>query len=280
MSSYVPLAISQSLSLRPTSLRCIGIFGKAINLLTTDDRLLVLQRYGHGLSPMGMLIRGTDFNAIAQALGRDDTLRLCSSGLHHRRFSIGVTARRISLTMPPLTLLPHCLDRLLAGQSHATGLFGPLEQAIKQPLSPWLHDLRQHLFHWLTGHPCDFTPFIGLGPGLTPSSDDMLIGVMALLHSDRRSRSRMQQFSLLPPSCTLRRLTASVSRSYLQHAAAGRFSSTLLRLLQRLAQGRGSHSQIGHFLTLGHYSGADTLLGLAMANHWLGDFYQGSDAYA
>ncbi|WBF44417.1 DUF2877 domain-containing protein [Serratia rubidaea] len=279
MNAFKPLAISQALTFNPTSLHCLGIFSKAINLLSANQELWVLQRSGSGISPMGVVLRSADFNTLTQKLRVGDTLHLTDSALYHPCFLLRLPARRITLTIP---LLPHFpiqqLETMLAASYHHTGLFGPLAQAWQQTPTPWLQDLRANLQRWLTDQPYNFIPFIGLGPGLTPSSDDMLVGMMALLHGDRRTRQRMYQRPMLPPA--LHTLTTSISQSYLQHAVNGRFSSVLITLLQKLARSRGNPSQISRFLTLGHHSGADTLLGLVKAAHWLDDFYQRTDANA
>jgi hypothetical protein len=59
-----------------------------------------------------------------------------------------------------------------------TGLFGPLSQAIHLPHHPELRQLRHCFASALTGNAVDWRLWLGKGPGLTPSMDDMLIGMM------------------------------------------------------------------------------------------------------
>ncbi len=70
---------------------------------------------------------------------------------------------------------------------------------------------------------------VGFGPGLTPSGDDLLVGLLALLQarpgacgpwnaSERLRRGVTQRLSATTP----------FSRYYLEHAAAGRFAEALL----------------------------------------------------
>ncbi|MDF1513546.1 MAG: DUF2877 domain-containing protein [Anaerolineae bacterium] len=108
---------------------------------------------------------------------------------------------------------------------------------------------------------------IGLGPGLTPSGDDFLVGFMAGLWStsgtDRQRRAYISGFGTR--LSTHMQHTTDVSRSYLRHAAAGRVSATLIALLQALQSGDDAERirQITRqALAVGSSSGADTVLGL------------------
>ncbi|HEV8353475.1 MAG TPA: DUF2877 domain-containing protein [bacterium] len=106
----------------------------------------------------------------------------------------------------------------------------------------------------------------GLGAGLTPSGDDVLVGALVALaalpddHTDLREAIR---------SATAGR-TTRISAAYLQAAAGGDASEAWQRLLAALA-GDAPDDVIAtgrHMLTYGETSGADMLTGfiLAMAN--------------
>jgi hypothetical protein len=112
----------------------------------------------------------------------------------------------------------------------------------------------------------------GLGPGLTPSGDDALVGLLAVLHR------------LAPQgegSLAARRLgravvenlhrTADISAHYLRLAAAGHFGERLIALCDALAG--GAPSEVGAaaeaVVATGATSGADALLGVVSGLRWV-----------
>ena len=110
---------------------------------------------------------------------------------------------------------------------------------------------------------------VGLGPGLTPSGDDFLVGFIAGLWSasgqDRQRHAYISSFGKRMSSFTPR--TTDVSRSYLLHAAEGRVSAYLISVVQALACGDEA-AQVRRVtrnaLDVGNSSGADGVLGLLL----------------
>jgi hypothetical protein len=104
------------------------------------------------------------------------------------------------------------------------------------------------------------TRLIGLGPGLTPSGDDVLVGIEAALHAlDRPSAG----FLALAMGDVEERTTA-LAATLLRHAAAGEFAERLHILLAALL---GSDDEtiataIGRAAAWGATSGTDCLLGV------------------
>jgi hypothetical protein len=107
---------------------------------------------------------------------------------------------------------------------------------------------------------------IGLGPGVTPSGDDLLIGFLAGLWSlAGRSQpllSFLQSFgSALMPITTR---TNEISRTYLYHATRGQFSSSLSNLLEAIAGGHDVEPATQTAIRVGHSSGMDSVTGLLL----------------
>lgn len=94
---------------------------------------------------------------------------------------------------------------------------------------------------------------IGRGLGLTPSGDDILIGILFVLFS----KGKEQQVDKIKLEASLSR-TNDISREFLQYALKGIFSESLLELL-----GTDNIDQsVNCILSTGHTSGADSLLGI------------------
>jgi hypothetical protein len=108
---------------------------------------------------------------------------------------------------------------------------------------------------------------IGLGSGLTPSGDDVLIGFMTGLRCTTRDRIERAQFitSLGKTVIHLSGQTNDISRTYLYHAAGGQVSSRLANLAEAICRGENSESllKIAEIaMSVGHTSGLDTVTGL------------------
>jgi Protein of unknown function (DUF2877) len=99
----------------------------------------------------------------------------------------------------------------------------------------------------------------GLGPGLTPSGDDVLAGLLLVA-------SLTQQFSLpeLRAAAHAAR-THDISRSFLRWAANGHSVEPVHDLLNAIANGAPTHEAEQNVASLGATSGHDLLLGIRMA---------------
>lgn len=111
---------------------------------------------------------------------------------------------------------------------------------------------------------------LGLGPGLTPSGDDVLCGVLIGLHilGDRRlagdeHRQALRTLTTLIGSEAGRRTTA-LSRTLLHHAAQGVAMQPLLDILCTLGTGSDLRG-LEMLFAVGHTSGSDMLAGVCLA---------------
>lgn len=108
------------------------------------------------------------------------------------------------------------------------------------------------------------TWLIGHGPGVTPSGDDVLIGMLGVFHRLGMPGGTQAAAGQLADAVRDGRSTTAVSRAYLLDAAKGRFAWPLRNLL--LAPGTIQFTQaLTALRTLGHTSGRDTVLGMAAA---------------
>lgn len=97
---------------------------------------------------------------------------------------------------------------------------------------------------------------VGLGQGLTPTGDDMLLGALAALHMYRPELAGALGQAIAP----LLERTNDISRSYLGWARRGRAATPVVRALSGLASGDMSGAEA--LLGIGHSSGGDILEGM------------------
>jgi hypothetical protein len=112
---------------------------------------------------------------------------------------------------------------------------------------------------------------IGLGPGLTPSGDDVLAGALLALYALDRADLAKRLAAWLRPRAEGR--TGLVSLAHLECAAQGQGAAVLHEALAALSSGDAAtlDRAAAALGTLGHSSGWDGLTGIvAVAVAWLG----------
>jgi hypothetical protein len=101
---------------------------------------------------------------------------------------------------------------------------------------------------------------IGLGPGLTPSGDDFLVGALALLDAlaESKAHAALARAIAVGPSG----LTSPLSDYLLRAAAAGHVGEHLCRAVSLAISGR-AEAAIAAVRNIGHSSGWDMMAGIA-----------------
>lgn len=113
-------------------------------------------------------------------------------------------------------------------------------------------------------------PLLGLGPGLTPSGDDCLCGLLGTAVMLARGRGEEPSW-LLGAGRTLsrvaRRLTSTLSATYLAHACVGEVTEPVYKAADAVlnAGAETLEDAVAPLLALGASSGYDTLLGICVA---------------
>jgi hypothetical protein len=110
------------------------------------------------------------------------------------------------------------------------------------------------------------TKIVGRGPGSTPSGDDVLVGILAVLHSPHSGAAGARAVDSLgraiPP---LLWTTSDISRQLLRHAVKGLFSRDLHELVLALLGNPAAQqlrNAVRRVIETGATSGADTCVGL------------------
>jgi Protein of unknown function (DUF2877) len=115
---------------------------------------------------------------------------------------------------------------------------------------------------WLVGNALDdeAQTLIGLGPGLTPSGDDYLGGVLIALHQLRRESQARSLWRWLEPRLAR---TSAISAAHLAAAAQGEGHEALHACLQALcSDGADWTPVLAQLDTVGRCSGWDSLAGV------------------
>ena len=113
-------------------------------------------------------------------------------------------------------------------------------------------------------------PLIGLGPGLTPSGDDFIVGYLTGLWSNAGVEPARRNFLSSVGKWLANSLneTSEISRTYINYAIAGEVSEPLAVLARRIAQGRDSNcikESTEAAFQVGSTSGTDGVIGLLLA---------------
>ncbi len=106
----------------------------------------------------------------------------------------------------------------------------------------------------------DAPEYIGLGPGLTPSYDDALIGFTALCRAEGAP---------LPFALKGFDVTTAVSARYLRLASEGFFTGPVIRMAVALAGNGDFSAAVREITAVGATSGADALLGMREALRYI-----------
>jgi hypothetical protein len=175
---------------------------------------------------------------------RSSVERLCE--IAHRQAPAGGLAH--------LVLCPH----------EQTRQASPLARIAAPPLTELSRWLARAISHSADHEPAP-TGLLGLGPGLTPSGDDLLGGALIALRASGHSTvaEALGKAAIRDAETA----TTQLSQAFLKAAVSGQGAEALHRLLAILLAGPvdGLEPLVDDVAQIGHTSGWDTLAGVAMA---------------
>ena len=251
----VDATIASLLSAGTRETRVHSTFRHAFNCPLEHGLLLAVARVGFATLPGGVFIRRDDWTCLhACGISTGDRVLLgadsieipdCGVFIDLRR----VPVRRVRRRVDPIASAVEINCRLAAVSSFlGEVLVGVHGSRVDPRAECWHADLRERedglVAALVSGRASRIsaaaTNLVGLGPGLTPSGDDFLVGVLLALRLIERC---------CPPAASAGRLlvaameccagqTTSVSASYLRYAAAGDFAGVPVELACRLISGR------------------------------------------
>jgi len=276
ISDAVPRRISRA-AVEP--LRVQSIYRSVINI-TTADGLLTVAGEGGGL-PNGIVADlGPDWRAIGLHPGMvadasDAKLRVPDAGLEIEfagasRWSprLAAPAELVDVAAARWTRRA-AATRAVARARASAGGFGPLlREDVPYGRDRYVDVARPALAALIVALEIGdrrraaeaATRLIGLGSGLTPSGDDVLVGIEAALHALARPTAG---FVALATGGVEARTTA-LAATLLRHAAAGEFAERLHVLLATLmgSDDEAIPAAIDRAVAWGATSGTDCLLGV------------------
>jgi hypothetical protein len=249
--------------------RIAGVFHSSLLCTTPDRRLLHLHAGPQLVSPFSLRVEG-EFTRVLQPIP-------LTQGLPVRKRGSGIDiAEQLHLRLDDVT---YYQSRHFTGEVHPAAM-----EIARQTLRSHGHSggfdsmpgaqtlitaMQQGL---VKGHPGQIVEaarhLIGLGPGLTPSGDDLLVGCLRGLWLIRPNAPAALQMldrlraDLLPG---LHERTARVGAEFIRYALDGAFAEVLDRAAEALSTPTSPplvQSALGRLLAQGETSGTDTTLGL------------------
>jgi hypothetical protein len=238
----------------------VSVHARAVNLLLDDGPLVALLPAGSPLHPW----------ALAVPLAARDLARVAERAA--LRVSDGVLeVGPLRMDLAGLEVVDLRLRRRLRGDPGA-GLAALGRSAAAPAAGPFEPALAAALAGFRAGGDAGgLAALVGVGEGLTPSGDDVLVGVLAGL--DAAGETSGAATGLRERLCAaLERGTSRTTRlsaQMLDAAAAGLYAEPVLALLQTLALpkpgARALERAVAALLAVGHRSGGDTLRGIVAA---------------
>jgi hypothetical protein len=268
-----------------------SVFRAAVNLRPKNkDLLLTLVVASEADLPQGIRLASPknysfeQLSAGSDAFCRGNTLIIENSALavefyQGRRWQCDLPALGTNLTNPAVVeawkcvwqSLNECQERLgaeIVAQAllHSDGI-------AQTSISHGVGEIIRNLIEATRSHQLDdlsaLTRLIGLGTGLTPCGDDLLVGYLAGLWCTVRDFVERRQFvsKLGQAVIHLSGRTNDISRTYLHHAAYGQVSSRLDNLARAISRPESPGQLLPvaeSAMQSGHTSGMDAVTGLLL----------------
>jgi hypothetical protein len=265
-----------------------SVFRSALNLrLTRESNLLTLVTSREADLPQGIRVNTPDnfsfetFRAGESVTCRGDLLRFASSELTidmrgAGRFSCDLPSLQANMTNPAVATAWRSVWQTLNERQIQSGaeiiaqdLFrsdGTIRTGVPRKAGEAMRRLFQSAQQYDLNTASSVRALIGLGAGLTPSGDDLLVGYLAGLWCTIQGKNERVQFvSGLGKVITgLSGRTNDISRTYLYHAAQGQVSSRLANLAEAICREENSDllATAQSVMQIGHTSGMDAVTGL------------------
>ncbi len=251
-----------------------SVFTHAVNLSCDEKNLWTLLAEKADNAPSSLRLPLENFAAfdleIGDLIGVQNQQLLLGSAV----FSLS-KARVWQAKLPPFPkAFPPVSNAVL---SHIKSLQNALNEAAQKLAQSendiFASEIRQRSAHLLTALRAKneqearkaALSLIGLGQGLTPSGDDILLGLFTVFNTPNNPSFAWQKwmFSLV---CEAKTLTNSISFAALQHASNGQVRESIIELLTAILTEKPDHlpEKIQRVLAIGASSGTDITKGILL----------------
>lgn len=250
----------------PTIAKVHSIFAKTINL-TIFNQILALQPQNAYLSPLSLLTfySEQELNQLIQQfnLKKDSIIELQFDLKNCQIYHSELAKMPFNSALCQQYLQQ--VEQMLKG-SNKNGLrplilYQQAEDFIFQAMGQILQQAQQNFIesNW-QGMSQQLAKLIGLGIGLTPSGDDFLCGVLAVLQKFALQNTALFQHLQWQIQQNLSQ-TNEISAAFLRCALQNHFSQPVIDFWQENSR-QNSTAVLAQFEQIGHSSGVDTLCGM------------------
>jgi hypothetical protein len=269
-------ALLDRLRAAPLRGRVHSVFAHVVNVAPHDGGLLTLAARTLDDAPATLVIDAVRMDALGLAPG--DIVASTPEGLQ-----LGMRARvdcagarrwhpdlpafpadpaRLRSNLATLAAGEACAHRVAAHASDASG--ASLARAATLRLAAEVEGLRRALLERdATDAMRHARELLGLGPGLTPSGDDVLAGLLAVLALRGNPCAPLRPLAV-QIAAEARQRTNAISAAMLEAAARGAVRDSLQRLLHAMVSGDAAtvRAAAARVLAIGASSGRDLLSGI------------------
>ncbi|MFN0027286.1 MAG: DUF2877 domain-containing protein [Acidimicrobiales bacterium] len=245
-----------------------AVFPNSLYLEPRHGPLMVIHDVAHGHTPTSLLV--PDARALKRNVRRGDPVAGRAGYL--RINDVLFDARHAPRWHPPPPPFPtpSCPSPLWRSRLWRSGSVpGPVVDAEARVGADCRRLVTLLMTAQTAGVPETLLSMIGAGPGLTPSGDDAVVAVLAVLHRARRIRPLAIPLGMLTRHLpALLHRTTPISAHYLSLAQQGHFGEHLTQLVDAALTNEPEDlhgSLIDRVLRTGATSGADVLAALAIA---------------
>lgn len=268
---------------RGSKLKVDSVQDNSINLMDTDGNMVVFERYDVNMGPMSLCAEPWErLNGVAAG----DVVEIEFQGLHIFKNDIHLNVMEVDLYNPFIYLRRAEKDKNILEKRlmiieqvirEDAKLEGISSVVIKDPnklnayaryIGPCLDEFKEELDAGHDDGALALVPnFVGFGPGMTPSTDDFLMGVLLIVYVlNQHGNVGLKEFVQGVPQAVQGR-TTTLSEQLLKHAAKGKTLEAYKKVLLALFSPKRSQLKTicRDMLEVVGISGSDFLTGVYYA---------------
>ena len=282
-----------------------SIFQRVINITVLEDRLISLVGQEVGQGPLNILVNiPNHFNLLTIGIKRGDIVSRVGDSIVIGENVIVILTQRTELWAPtrsfktslqPLKTIMANIEVMrdialvsdhfsslgeLIPFTHINGLKDSKTEKLGLVSNLALPHISSMLKAIKSGHSQDLIRVIkhlvGLGPGLTPAADDMLLGLMIsmLYISENFNETSIDVKKINKDIISIiSGRTTIISEEFLREASVGKVNEAVASLMENLltSRQRELENYVRNVLNLGGTSGTDTVFGIILGSHLMFD---------